>query len=263
MKAWIFDVDGVITNLATRKVEHPQIVQKIVEKLEAGEPVGIITGRALPWLSERVLSLIEKQTKNPSVLNNLCIEAEFGGISVIYDHGQKNEAIETNLSISLEILSQLEKLVKKDFSDGMFVDSGKRTHFTAEMKESVGSDLFKQKQKELVEKLKKIIDEHGLSEIVEIHEDAIATNVKNKKLNKHLATQKLLTWLTGRNLNPEIFYVFGDSTSDLQIGEELNKQNKKVEFIYTGTDDLGDQPFEIIKTKEKFDEGTLEYLSNS
>lgn len=261
MKAWLFDVDGVITNLQTRKVEDPQIIQQIVGKLEAGEPVGIITGRALSWLSGRVLSLIEKQIKNPSILNNLCIEAEFGGISVVYDHGQKNESIEADLSISLEVLSQLEKLVKKDFSDVMFVDSGKRTHFTAEMKEGVESDLFKEKQKELVGKLKKIIDKHGLSGTVEIHEDAIATNVKNKKLNKHLAADKFLKWLQEKGIEPELYYVFGDSTSDLQIGEELHNQDEKVKFIYTGKDELGDLPFEIIKPNKLYDEGTLEYLS--
>lgn len=264
MNAWIFDVDGVITNLDTRKVEHPKILEKIIEKLQLNEPVGIITGRALPWLQERVLNLIEKQVKNLFALDNLCIEAEFGGISVIYDHGQKNESIEANLSISLEVLSQLEKLVKKDFSDVMFVDSDKRTHFTAEMKEDIRADLFKQKKKELVEKLKKIIDEHGLSETVEIHEDAIATNVKNNKLNKYLAANKFLKWLRTRKIEPELFYVFGDSTSDLQIGEKLHSQGKKVKFVYTGKDeDLGKLPFEVIRPSKRYDEGTLEYLSSS
>lgn len=263
MNAWIFDVDGVITNLQTRKVEHPQIIQKIVEKLEAGEPVGIITGRSLPWLSERVLSLIEKQTKIPSVLNNLCVEAEFGAISVIYDHGQKNEAIEANLSISLEVLSQLEKLVKKDFSDVMFVDSDKRTHFTAEMKEGIEAGLFKQKQKELVKKLREILDRLAQVNQIEIHEDAIATNVKHIRLNKHLAADKFLKWLRTKGIEPEIFYVFGDSTSDLQIGEELNKQKKNVRFIYTGKDDLGNLPFEVVRPSKLFDEGTLEYLKSN
>ena len=143
MNAWLFDVDGVITNLQTRKVEHPQIIQKIVEKLS-----------------------------------------------------------------------------------------------------------------ELVTKL-------GLGDEIEVHQDTIAVNVKNKRLNKHQATKKFLEWLATKEIEPELFYVFGDSQSDLQIGEELCDQGKKVKFIYTGKDDLGNLPFEVVRPSKLYDEGTLEYLKSN
>ena len=259
MKAWLFDVDGVITDLETKDVEHPEILERIVEKLK-NEPVGIITGRAFPWLLKRVINKIEDISFDKLVLDNLHIEAEFGGISVSYRNGEKQKTTEKELSLPSNLSEQLEFLAENKFNELMFVDHEKITHFTAEMKKGIEMTLFKTAQRELTESLRKMIDTLGLTETVEIHEDAIATNVKNKKLNKHLATEKFLNWLKTKRYEPELFYVFGDSMSDLQIGEELHKQEKKVNFIYTGRDDVGNQPFEISKTKKHYDEGTLEYL---
>ena len=151
------------------------------------------------------------------------------------------------------------KGIIEKFGDVVFFDL-KKTFFTAEMKDGGNIEIFKARQKEIAEELQKLVEKSGLNDSVEVHQDTIAVNVKNKKLNKHLATQKFLEWLAIKKIEPDTFYVFGDSASDLQIGEELNNQGKKIKFIYTGAEDLGSLPFEIIKTQAKFDQGTVEYL---
>lgn len=261
MNAWIFDVDGVITNLATRKVEHPQIIQQIVGKLKAGEPVGIITGRALPWLYNGVLSKIEGQAK-PQDLSNLFASPEFGAITIDYKEGKRVENIDKTLLIPSSLINEC-RLIAGNYKDVFYVDEEKITHFTLAVHKGINENVFKTKQIELVKKLGELVTKLGFGDEIEVHHDSIAINVKNKKLNKHLATQKLLSWLMGKNSNPELFFVFGDSTSDLQIGEELNKQKKNVKFIYTGKDGLGNLPFEVVRPSKLYDEGTLEYLTSS
>lgn len=259
MIAWVFDVDGVITSLQTRKVEHPKIIQKIVEKLERGEPVGIITGSELPWLLKNVIEPIEQQTRDKQILDLLHIETEFGGVSVTYLNGIKHESVDNRFSLPQELLEKAGKIVEVEFNDLVFIPP-KQTHFTAELKWTIDPKDFKERQKKLAEKLQELVDELGLSEQVDIHQDALAVNIRNKKLNKHLAADKSLEWLSRKGLEPDFFYVFGDSQSDLEIGSELHNQGKKLKFIYTGKDDVENYPFEIIKSNKLYDEGTLEYL---
>jgi len=45
--AWIFDIDGVVTN--------PLLVH-IADKLKSGEPVAFNAGRSTSWLIERVIN---------------------------------------------------------------------------------------------------------------------------------------------------------------------------------------------------------------
>lgn len=259
MKTWIFDVDGVITNLQTRKVEHPEILDHIVQRLKSGEPVGIITGRELEWLRIGVVKEIENLVEDKNLLDLLCIECEFGGISVRHENGDSSKEKDKDFSIPQELISKLKEILSSEFGD-VFFDPGKETHFTAEIKHELNPKDYDDRKEELAQKLQKVVDEMGLSDEIEVHVDALAVNVKHKKLNKHLATDKFLKWLHGKNIEPEIYYVFGDSKTDLQIAEELHSQNKKVKFIYTGKDDLGNLPFEIVRTTKHYDEGTLEYL---
>ncbi len=258
MKAWLFDVDGVITDINTKEVKYPQILQKIVERLINNEPVGIITGRTLPKIINKIIAPIEKMASSNNVLDLLSAQGEFGGSSIEYKNGERLILSEERFFLSEELIQKGKGIIEK-FGDVVFFDL-KKTFFTAEMKDGGNIEIFKARQKEIAEELQKLVEKSGLNDSVEVHQDTIAVNVKNKKLNKHLATQKFLEWLAIKKIEPDTFYVFGDSASDLQIGEELNNQGKKIKFIYTGAEDLGSLPFEIIKTQAKFDQGTVEYL---
>ncbi len=261
MICWIFDVDGVITDLYSKKVEYPQILHKISEKLLNGEPVGIITGRTLSKLLENIIKPIEEIAKDKNKLRLLHAEGEFGAASMGFENGELEISYDEVFSLPNELVVKGEQIIN-NYQDIVFFDQ-KKSFFTAEMKSGSDIQVFRDKQPEIAEKLKLLVSEFGLSSSLEIHQDTIAVNVKNKKLNKHLAADKFLKWLQSKNLNPGLYLVFGDSTSDLQIAEELHAQGKNVKFIHTGTNDLGEQSFEVIKTIAKFDKGTLEYLTSN
>lgn len=258
--AWIFDVDGTISNPIEKRITQDQIIFEIAKRLEANQPVAFVSGRAMPWIQERVIERIAERVDNPSCLGNIFVSAEFGGVTGHFIG--RNFVLEVDQSIKLPvgIINEAGKIVNGKFVDSIFVDPDKQTHFSAEMKKGISIELFHQKQKDLSAKLEQLIS--PVAETVEIHNDRIATNVKNKKLNKHFAMQKVLNWLVDRRINPMLFYVFGDSKSDLEMGKELYSQGKSLVFIYVGDDVVEKMPFEVVKTREFLDKGTLEFLQN-
>lgn len=258
-KAWLFDVDGVITNPTEKEITEPEIITEIINRLKKGEPVSLVSGRALPWLREQVVSKILSEADDKSILDNFFVSAEFGGVSVHFENGVEVDDIDQNVSVPRELLQQLIDLVNGEFSDVAFVDPEKVTHFTAEMQKGVSMEEFKKRQLELSQKMVQIL---GDNTSLEIHNDRIATNVKNKNLNKHLAIQKVLTWLDKRGIDPKKFEVFGDSESDFEMGRELANQGREFTFVYVGESVPQNLPFEVIH-HGNVDRGTREYLQNN
>lgn len=260
MRSWIFDVDGVITDLYSKDVKYPQILDKIAFFLNESKPVGVITGRTDSTLERAIMEPLENLVEDSSALDLLCYQGEFGGLSITYSEGKKNINVDYDLSLPKELIAEGEEVINL-YKDFVFF-APKQTFLTAEMHDEGDIEKFKSIQDELAQKLRELVDKFGLSKTVEVHNDQIAVNVKNKKLNKHLATKKYLNWLRDTDYEPEEFYVFGDNESDLEIGEELDKQGKKLEFIFVGDRRIGEYPFKVIKTKDKFTEGTLEFLNH-
>src|SRR3989344_6306712 len=160
MDGWIFDIDGAVTSIETRKLEHPQILEHIVEKLKDGEYVGIITGRELSWLREGVLDQLENLIENKNLLDLVRIECEFGGVSVTYEKGETKVFKEEKFALPENLLKRLREILNEQFSD-VFFDPGKETHFIAEIKHELNPVNFGAKKRELAEKIKKVLEEMG------------------------------------------------------------------------------------------------------
>ncbi len=90
----------------------------------------------------------------------------------------------------------------------------------------------------------------------------MGTNILHEGMSKASGTAKVLDWLNKHGIKPELFSVFGDSTSDLDIGKELLRQNLNFRFVFVGEKVPDNVPFEVIQPSEKFDKGTLEYLNS-
>lgn len=269
MTAYIFDVDGVITNPQTRTIKHPELISEIIKILENQNPVAFITGRALPWLKKRLLSNFQDYIKinnlEKTMLDNIFISGEFGGCSIVFNNGFPKETVNSSLSLNPELVNRLSEATKQ-FSDIVFIDQDKQTEFSVEMKQKVTVAQFAKRKHEIASTFNKIVQDLKLEELVEVHEDRIAINIKSKISNKKLSTRQFLDWLSVKNLKPEKILAFGDSISDLEIAEQLKEDNLNFEFIYTGNpDEIKDKTtFPVTFTIEKFgketDEGTLRYL---
>lgn len=262
--AWIFDVDGVITDPEIKQA-NPLLITEIVKKINAQEPVALVTGRALKWVLERVVSKIESQIDNPMLLNNLFVSGEFGGGHIVYENGVRKEAINSDFSVPKEIIEETKQLTEHEFSDSMFIDPDKKTMLSIEMNDGLTVAAFNPRQEELLPKLKEILEMHPKKTEFEIHEDRIATNIKNKKANKSYATQQVISWLSKRGIKPKQFFAFGDASSDAEIPQEISRNNLPVSFVFVGEKWQLENisiPFPTIFTQNKFDNGTLEFLKS-
>lgn len=264
MNAYLFDVDGVITDPATRSISKPQLVTHLITLLQKGNPIGIISGRGLIWLRSRVVKVLENYLDDHpmldrTILNNVFISGEFGGVTAHYENGERKESINKALILSQEIRNALEEKAK-DFKEYVFVDIEKQTQFTLEANFEKNTNLMDDHGDTIAAGLQQIIHDQP---VLEVQVDRIAVNVKNKNANKRYATNQFLTWLSEKGLKLEKFYVFGDSPSDLEMGNALHEQGLVFDFIFVGeTNELPKEtlPFHVIITKGHCDAGTLEYL---
>lgn len=237
---------------------EPEIITEIINRLKKGEPVSLVSGRALPWLREQVVNKIIAESNDPDILKNFFVSAEFGGVSVHFENGKEVDDIDQDVSLSPDQIKQLSDLVTGEFSDIAFVDPEKVTHFTAEMNHGIPMELFKQRQLGLSDRMNSILGDNAN---LEVHNDRIATNVKSRRLNKHLAIQKVLAWLDKKGVSPKNFVVFGDSESDFEMGRELANQGREFTFVYVGEQVPANLGFNIVH-QGGVDHGTLEYLKS-
>ncbi len=266
MDAYLFDVDGVITDPIKREITKPEIVMQLVNKLNEGDTVGLISGRGLLWLRSRVVKVLENYIDDhpiydKKILDNVFVSGEFGGVVSVHLNGERKESVNQEFAIPLGLRSLLE-IKAEEFSDYVFVDHEKQTQFTLEATFNKNVNLMDDHGDEIASALGPLIQD--LPEL-EAHVDRLAVNIKNKKANKSYSTQQFLNWLKDKAITPQKIYVFGDSPSDIEMGAKLTEQNLPFEFIFAGEENEIDKSsisFPLTITKGHCDEGTLEYLNS-
>lgn len=253
MRAWIFDVDGVLTNLALMDINRKEIPDKISQILSK-EPVALVTGRSLSWVRNRILQKLSLTNKAQA---NLFIAAEFGLVTASYQNDSLVDHVDENLKTPQEVIEKASEIINK--YSGFYEIEDKVTIFTAKTRRNIPRDKLEMVRAQAMKELKTFLQQTNY-EALEGHGDTSAVNVRNKRANKSYATKKVLEWLRSKNINPGLFLVFGDSDSDFEIGEELKNQSKNFKFIYVGQAPARIPSFPLIRTAAKNDEGTLEYL---
>lgn len=263
--AWLFDVDGVITDLTTKKIKEPQILEQIIKRLKNNEPIAFVTGRSLEWVEEEVFSKIKKLA-NSEMFINFFISGEFGGVSESFEDGKEVKRIDQELLVPQSVVQKAKNIAEK-FSESMFFDSTKETIVTAEMNDGYSNIAkFNSERKKLAQKFRTLVKESGKGDKFEVQEDTIAVNIRNKKANKKNSAAQVLNWLKRRKLMPSEFICFGDSATDLEMGQEIGSKGLKVRFVFVGKpEDIKEKnvSFPIIQTKGLYENGTLEYLKES
>lgn len=263
MNAYFFDVDGVLTNLG--QVINPELVKKLSHILMNSDMLGLISGRGFDWQVENVVKPIEMYVNEHSerskeLIDNFFVSAEFGGASVLHKNGERIQKIDESIVLVHDLRKKLHDIAD-EFSNIVLVETDKKTMFSSPKKPSVALDAFNAIKSDLVLKYEDLVRNYP---DLEIHTDRYSVNVKHKNATKRHATIEVLEWLEEKGVKPERYYAFGDSVSDLDIGEALFERNLPMEFVFVGQEEelKGHQVrFPYIVTKADFDEGTLEFLN--
>lgn len=264
MNAWIFDVDGVLVHLEKREIVETQLLIHILKLLQKGDLIAFVSGRSTGWQRKNVVKHLEEMAKEISfpshLFDNIFLSGEFGGTRIHFENGQEVDNINEAHKIPEEILQDLNEAAKPFLSH--FLIEPKQTIFTlfTTSFENFGKDKIL-----LGEKLEEVVKKYNLRNLIEVHVDTTAVNVKYKNATKLYATAQVIEWIGRKHSIPTHFYAFGDSLSDLEIGEELAKQEKPFTFVYVGKPDTlpKNLSFPVTTTKEYYDRGTLEFLTRS
>lgn len=267
--AWLFDVDGVITNPERKRITEPRILDEIVKRLQNGEPVALVTGRSIDFMRDRVIDPLRDKIADPNLFNNFLAMGEKGGVWITYENGQEQEHIDSDISIPQDLQNEVRKLIRNQFSDLMFYDESKKTMISTEMKDGTNLGDYHARQQILDQKLEELVKHHGLTEQLEVDPTTIATDIQNKHVGKDFAARRVLDWLKERGIKPQNFITMGDSKSDVPMAQEVHDQGFTVTFVFVGKDADREYikslnlPFTITFTQGEYENGTAEYLSTN
>ena len=257
MNAWIFDVDGVLSNLEARSIIEPSLLPSLSLILQQEDLLACNTGRDNEWVKRQVLQPLENSGVSSSLLKDVFLSCEKGGT---WQEADKDLEVNTDFSLPSNLFQQINKLISEEFSDSMFFDSAKRTMVSIEMRKDVTIDYFQERQKELHPILIKFLEEAGMLYDYIMQEDLIATDIIHKGAGKDVGMEHILNWISAKGHTVEHFYCFGDNPADAHMGELLAKRSLPFTFVYVGTKPLPNLAFRPMVTQEKFDKGTAESL---
>jgi hydroxymethylpyrimidine pyrophosphatase-like HAD family hydrolase len=264
--AWIFDVDGVLTNPEAKQVLLTAIFDELSKRLQKGEPIILNTGRSVDFITRNILEPLSSRLSNQKYMEKLMTLAEKGAISITFDDsGKRIITIDHGMRISQELQDEIKAIVdQQPYSDTMFFDKTKQTMSSIELKAGKPILLFREYQKNLVKILQNLLKKNNLENTMRVDPTTICTDVENINVGKSLGVKKFLKMLEEKGVFPNEFICFGDSPSDLDMLKELKKQGKKTIFVFVGDKEQVKNQDEgsIIFSDLHSDMGTLSYLVN-
>ncbi len=246
--AWLFDVDGVLTDPEQKRIIIPEIVDELIRRLKKGEPVGLNTGRSLEFIIREVLTPTENKIDDKSLLRNIFALGENGCMRIIYDHdGKRIKNIDRQFTIPLDLKKIVKNLISESFDNLVFFDEEKRTMITVELNKDRTVEEFQIAKKELVDLFEDTLVQMNLNREWVVDTSRIAIDIHHKNIDKGFGARKFIELLDKSKISPLEFTEFGDSQSDYKMDEELRSMGKKTTFVFVG---------------DKCDKGTLEYLQS-
>lgn len=232
--AFLFDVDGVISDPKEKKVTNIGIIDDIVRRLESGKPIALNSGRSNSWMMERVFALIQERISSPSVLRNFIIIGEKGGTWIKFDEtGTHIPGKREDLIIERELVERIKQLISAEYSSSMFFDDTKLTMISIEMKDGFDISEFSKLQQKFNAEVRQILEELGITNL-KINSSVIATDIESLSVGKGLGAKIFCDFLRDNRISPEKFVTFGDTPTDLEMADELQQQGRDVEFVFFG-----------------------------
>ncbi len=266
MTAYLFDVDGVLTDPVEKRVIAPELFSLLLSLLQRGDLVAFNTGRSIEWVTERIIQPFWQSTDHRELFSEVIIVGEKGGAWTTFDHaGNQNHHKDQEMVVPPELNQQIRQLTGERYNESMFFDSTKETMISVEMHDRFSLSEFHRRQEELVKEIETLLQQTGFSTKYKIDPSTISTDIEEKHAGKALGVDRFLSLIAEKEINPSKFVTFGDSASDFAMADELEKRGKEVTFVYTGDKEkLGEikKSYPIVYVKG-YSQGTREFLKHS
>lgn len=285
--SFLLDIDGVVTNPVEKKVTEPEIFDHIIENLASGNPVALNTGRSNEWMIERVITPLNTRVEDKSILKNFFAVGEKGLTWTSFDsNGQLIQGLfnrngepvqgydlhnlfdQTTIDHFITLEKETRNLIDNKYKHSTFFDTTKKAMISTEMHDGYDQPQYAAEQVRFDEELNEMLNKLGLNGKFKTDPTTIATDIQIPEAGKHLGTKRILDWLSSNNLRPLHYVAVGDSSSDLEMGDELMAQGLSFDFNYVNpnkplkpeqinmTD--GKPKFNLINASKAFGNGLLE-----
>ncbi|MBI2612911.1 HAD-IIB family hydrolase [Candidatus Kaiserbacteria bacterium] len=267
--AYLFDVDGTLTEPEAKQVELPEIFDELARRLERRQPIGLNTGRSSEFIVEKILKPLEAHLTDATLLQRVFATGELGAVQITYGPQEERiEELDQTFRVPETIQSEVRALAEHSpYREVMFYDETKQTMASVELlpKEQLRGrtlDDFRAAQQTLIEDMRKILVAHDTEGKLNITSTRIATDIHHALAGKALGARKFLTFLEQKNIHPRRFLAFGDSQSDYEMYRGLRDAGARAHLVFVGDRELlrEDLREEVIFSRERVDKGTLEFL---
>ncbi len=260
--AYIFDVDGVLSDPVQKQVTEPELLNQLVRILEQEDPLALNTGRATSWVKERVIAPLEKLVSQKSLFDNFMVVGEKGNTLLTFESGEWKDTILTSqINVSLE--KNIREIAENEFAGSMFFDPDKSTMVSIEMRDGFNNDEYTKEQKKLHQKLNELLDTPEYKDLnMRIDPSQISLDIQPQDAGKHLGAVRIEKWFEDKSQKPDRVIMFGDSPSDIEMAEEL-QDRFTCEFVFVNDPHMiqgKNLTCKVTFTKARFTAGTLEYL---
>ena len=274
-QVFVFDVDGVLTHPRHKQVEQLLIFDALATLLKRHQPVVLNTGRSISWLDGPVIQPLSVLIDDPLLWHFFLMIGEKGGTwstgrDIIQTNGQTKLLVETDptLTVPRDLQHDIRDLVAQEFASTMFIDESKLTMLTVEMALNCELSIFHIEQERLVSLIRQLLAQHEITDLYNVDPTRIATDIEHKKVGKDFGIKRMLQLFNDHQIDSTQYQYtcFGDSASDIEMANELDRQGREVSFVCVGGEELlkqlqsQEQAFEIVPTKGLCDIGTAEYL---
>jgi hypothetical protein len=267
-RAWLLDVDGVITDLSAKRITEVAVLDELLALMAHGDHVVLNTGRSLGWVDDRVTGPLWQRAcqlgLDPAELfaDHFAVIGEKGACMTTFDRsgGSRNVVRSERLPSVCAKIAQ--DLVESRYSGLMAYDSSKRTMVSVEMADGADIDLFVAARDELASLLEEQLSALCLDDAVVVDRTAIAVDVQRRDVGKGLGAMLGVHWLNDRDARVRLIYCAGDSPSDLEMATYLYSLRLTTAFEYLGTEPLPATPTPVVHHEPPGPAGLVALISH-
>lgn len=263
MEAWVFDVDGVLTDPQKKQITQPELLHHLYRLLQNGDIVALNTGRSFVWVYERILTPFSEIVQDKTLFDQVFVVCEKGNVLATHtEKGWQKKLLDNPLPERLQ--QEIKKLVQEEFSESMFFDESKETMISIEMKDECNHASYSKDQSVLLKQVSSIlISDRYMNLSLRADPSNISLDIQYEDAGKHLGAERIEDWMIEHQLQPTRLYMLGDSDSDSEMAEEL-QDTYEIVFVFVGDKTkLNSEKLscKIVFPKKPFVQGTLEFLS--
>lgn len=260
---YVFDIDGVLTNPTTKKIDNPELFVQL-NQLAHNFPILLNTGRSAQWVIDKIIPHLNIE----QLKHGFFATCEMGAVSLlITNDGQPQIVINPEVSsqkIPTQLFDTITDMVAQNYNSSMFVDTTKQVIMTVEMHDNYSLDKYELDKEELKNSIEIILKHYHPNIHIRPSSSTIAIDIKPMQLTKGYGAKVIHEWLSKLKLdftNTEVI-CFGDSLSDIEMCDYYATKKISTKFVYVGTENIDlNKPYPIIKTDQSHTAGTFEYLT--